>query len=86
MDPGYWWGSMFGIPWIFPFLCFIFMMAMIFMIFRRAGGCCMAARHAPAEPRNDARETPRQILDRRLASDEVTKQEYEEMRRRIESQ
>ena len=86
MDPGYWWGPMFGIPWIFPFLCFIFMVAMIFMIFRRAGGGCMPMCHGAAEPRNDARETPRQILDRRLASGEVTKQEYEETRRRIDSQ
>ena len=86
MDPGYWWGPMFGIPWIFPFLCFTFMVAMIFMIFRRAGGCCMPMRHGPAEPRNDARETPRQILDRRLAGGEITGQEYEEMRRRIDSQ
>jgi uncharacterized membrane protein len=86
MDPGYWSGPIFGIPWIFPILCFLFMVAMIFMIFRRAGGCCMSMRQGPAEPRNDARETPRQILDRRLASGEVTQQEYEEMRRHIESQ
>lgn len=62
------------------------MVAMIFMIFRRAGGGCMPMRHRPAEPRIDVRETPRQILDRRLAGGEITKQEYEEMRRRIESQ
>ena len=86
MDTGYWWGPMFGIPWIFPILCLIFMVTMVFLIFRRAGGCCMPMRHGPAEPRVDARETPRQILDRRLASGEITKQEYEETRRRIDSQ
>jgi uncharacterized membrane protein len=86
MEPGYWWGSLSGIPWIFPFLCFILMVAIIFIMFRRAGGCSMPMRHGPAEARIDARETPRQILDRRLASGEITGQEYEEMRRRIESQ
>jgi len=86
MDTSYWWGPMFGIPWVFPILCFIFMAAMIFMFFRRAGCGCMPMRHGPAGPRTDARETPRQILDRRLAGGEIGKQEYEETRRRIESQ
>jgi uncharacterized membrane protein len=86
MESGYWWGSMFGIPWIFPILCFIFMVTMIYFVLRRAGVCCMPMRHGPAEPRIDARETPRQILDRRLASGEVTNQDYEETRRRLESQ
>jgi uncharacterized membrane protein len=85
MEPSYWWGPMFGVSWIFPFLCFIFMAAMMFLIFRRAGGCCMPMRHGSAELRNDARETPRQTLDRRLAGGEITNQDYEEMRRRIES-
>ena len=64
MDPGYWWGPMFGFPWIFPIICFIFMAAMIFVIFtvfRRAGGCCMPMRHGRAEPRNDAHEMRRRI-------------------------
>jgi len=86
MYTDYWWGPMFGIPWIFPLLCFIFMAAMIFLFFRRAGGCCMPMRHGPAAPRTEARETPRQILDRRLAGGEVTREEYEETRRRIGSQ
>lgn len=90
MDTGYWWGHwwgpMFGIPWIFPLLCFIVMAAMIFMFFRRAGGCCTPMGLGPAAPRTEARETPRQILDRRLAGGEITRAEYEETRRRIESQ
>lgn len=86
MYPGYWWGPMYGIHWIFPLLCFVFVVAMIFLILRRAGGCCMPMRHSPAEGRTDARETPRQILDRRLANGEIANQEYEETRRRIELQ
>jgi uncharacterized membrane protein len=86
MDTGYWWGPMFGIPWIFPLLCFIFMAAMIFMFFRRAGCGCMPMGRGPAAPRTEPRETPRQILDRRLAGGEITRAEYEETRRRIEAQ
>lgn len=86
MDPGYWWAPMFGISWIFPILCFVFMATMIYFVFHRAGGCCMPMHHGAAKPRIDARETPRQILDRRLASGEITNQDYEETRRRIESQ
>ena len=85
MDTAYWWGPMFSTSWIFPILCIIFMAAMIFMCLRRAGGCCMPMRHRPAQPRMDARETPRQILDRRLAAGELSAQEYEEMRRRVDS-
>ena len=86
MDTTYWWGPMTGIPWIFPMLCFIFMAAMIFMFFRRAGGgCCIPTHHRQAGSGSDARETPRQILDRRLATGEIGTQEYEETKRRIES-
>jgi len=33
---------------------------------------------------NDKRESPREILDRRYASGEITKEQYEEMRRALE--
>jgi putative membrane protein len=33
---------------------------------------------------NDKRESPREILDRRYASGEITKEQYEEMRRTLE--
>jgi putative membrane protein len=86
MEPGYWWGPMFGFGWIFPLLCFVFMIAMMFMVLRRAGRACMPMMHGPSAPRGDARETPRQILDTRLASGEIDRQEYENIRRSIESQ
>ncbi len=38
----------------------------------------------PAAAWNDKRESPREILDRRYASGEITKEQYEEMRRALE--
>jgi uncharacterized membrane protein len=86
METGYWWGPMFGMPWIMPFLCFLVMAVVAFMVFRRAGGCCSHFGPGARFPGNQVGETPRQILDRRLASGEITRQEYEEMRLRIEAQ
>jgi putative membrane protein len=79
MDPAYWWASGFSMFWIFPLLCLIFMVAMMVMMFRRGG--CMPMRRGPSDWRNGTRETPRQILDRRLASGELTREQYEVMRR-----
>ena len=83
MDFAYWWGPAFGTSWLFPLLCMIFMVAMMFMLFRRAGGCCMPGRQGRADAPKDARETPRQILDRRYAAGEITQQQYESMKRDI---
>lgn len=81
MDPS--WGPTFSMIWIFPLLCLIFMVAMMFIMFRRGGGCMpMGRRHQP--PPNGDRETPRQILDRRLASGQITRDQYGSMRRDLE--
>lgn len=77
------WGSAVGMFWIFPLLCLIFMVAMMFMMVRRGGGCMPMGRHGSS---HDPRETPRQILDRRLAGGEITPDQYASMRRDIEAQ
>lgn len=68
--------------WIFPLLCLIFMAAMMFMVFRE-GGCMPMGRHGTSSDSN--RETPRQILDRHLASGEIPSDQYASMRRDIEA-
>ena len=83
MGLGYWWGPSFGMMWIFPLLCFVFMIAMLVMIFRRAGGCMPMGRQS-SDVAPDTRESPRQILDRRLASGELTLEQYNAMRRDLE--
>lgn len=85
MDPGYWWGWWghgWGMSWIFPLLCMVFMVAMMVLMFRRGG--CMPMRRGPTDPARDGRETPRQILDRRLTSGEITREQHAQLRRDIE--
>lgn len=86
MGPGYWWGYDPGWSWIFPLLCMIFMVAIVVMMFRRGG--CMPMRRgssdAPGHTRVDTLPL-RQILDRRLASGELTREQYDAMRRTIEA-
>jgi uncharacterized membrane protein len=81
MDPS--WGPTLTGLWIFPVLCLIFMEVMMFMTFRR-GGCMPMGRRLDTSP-NGARETPRQILDRRLASGEIAHEQYASMRRELDA-
>ena len=79
MDPT--WGFPLSIFWIFPLLCLIFMVAMMFMMFRRGGGGCMPFGRSAGLRTGNERETPDQIIDRRYASGQITKEQYEAMRR-----
>lgn len=63
--------------WLFPLLCLAMMIAMMVMMFRY--GMCMpfgrrSRRHV---------ETARDVLDRRYASGEIGKEEYETRRRAL---
>ena len=74
MDP-YWWGPhTFGWMWIFPFLFFVICLAFMATFMLRGHG--WAGRHWG---RAEGRESGRDILDRRYASGEITKEQYEEM-------
>ncbi len=57
--------------WIIP----IAMIVLCFLMMHRGGGCMMG-RHRPGE-------SAREILDRRYASGEIGKEEYEEKKRAI---
>ena len=81
MDPS--WGPTFTMFWIFPLLCLLFMAAMMFVMFRRGGGCMPTDRRDTSSERT--RDTPRQILDRRLASGQITLEQYDSMRRDLEA-
>lgn len=65
MWPGFPW------MWIFPFLFLIVIFVFMSIFFRRGPGC--GGRDHDCTPH----ETPRQILDRRYASGEISKEEYE---------
>ena len=74
VDSWHWgWGGM-GLMWLVPLLVIAILVA-LFVGGRRDG----------VGPRDDGgrRETPRDILDRRYASGELSKEQYEEMKRTL---
>jgi uncharacterized membrane protein len=74
--------------WIFPVFCllfFIFVIAMLVMLFRRGGACLPMRLGADARP-GSHHETARHVLDRRYAAGEITKKQYGAMKRDIDSQ
>lgn len=69
--------------WLFPLLCLVFMIGMIFMMFRHGG--CMSMFRGRRSGRGEAPETPREILDRRLASGEIPRDQYETLKRALQA-
>ncbi len=71
MDYQWWWHGM-GFMWVFPLL-FMVVMAIVF-----CGGMWRMGRgHGSRGHAN----TPREILDRRLAAGEITEDQYEQIKR-----
>jgi putative membrane protein len=78
MDPTQWWGHGYGFMWLIPLLIFVvFIFFMRGMFGQGSFGC--GSREGNAPPRESARE----ILDKRFAKGEITKEEYEEMRKTL---
>jgi putative membrane protein len=73
MEPYHWWWSGFGFMWIFPLL---FLIILALFLFR---GPWWRDRD-----RAERRESPREILDRRYASGEITKEQYEDIKRTLD--
>jgi putative membrane protein len=80
MDTYQWlWHGM-GFMWIFPFFFFFFLIAVVLcVVFLSRGPWWFGRGH----DRGGHRETAREILDRRFASGELTKEQYEEMKRAL---
>jgi len=89
MEPHMWWEGGFRWIWIFPFtfmlLMMLFMGVCAFWFFRRSSGggpsCPMCGWNTRGTKDGD---TPRQILDRRYVSGEITKEQYEGMKQDLE--
>ena len=81
MDSMQWWGHGFGFMWIIPL---VFIVAFIFfmrgMFGQGSSGCGSRGSNTP--PRESARE----ILDKRFAKGEITREEYEEMKKTLENE
>jgi len=78
----------FGNFWIFPLVMMVFCMIMMFgafTFFRSSGGPpwmrCDRQDHNPPQQNTGGGETPLQILQRRYANGEISKAEFDEMKR-----
>jgi len=79
MDPTQWWGHGFGFMWLIPLLFFVvIIMCMRGMFGRGSPGCGSHRDNATHQ------ENAREILDKRFAKGEITKSEYEEMKKTLE--
>ena len=79
MGPGHFGG---GVMWIFPVIFCIIMMIVCFHFFGR-GGFRPPWMHGPDRGQSDSTdsETPLDILKKRYAKGEITKDEFEQMKR-----
>lgn len=96
MGCAHWWGPYMCWSWIVPFLFMILMFALACRSLRRAGGRKTGSRapsawwpcgwwsHAGERAAHWRPETPTQILGQRYASGEITKEQYEQMKRDLE--
>lgn len=97
MDYTTWWTAQSHWFWIIPILFMVLMLVCMARMIRCAGAWRRSSGHgAPRFPAgwcnpgsgSMARwwaETPKQVLDRRYASGEITREQYEQMKRDIES-
>ncbi len=77
MEPYHWWWPGFGFMWIFPLLFLI-----IFALFLFRGPWW--SRRDRDRTDESRRESAREILDRRYASGEITKEQYEDMKQTLD--
>lgn len=80
MVPPLWWGDGFGFMWLIPLVFFVVFIIFVRGIFGRGSPGC-GTHGDNATHKEDARE----ILDKRFAKGEITKHEYEEMKRTLEN-
>jgi putative membrane protein len=80
--PGWHMHGHYGFGWIFPLMFIVFMIVMVFWMFRRGSMGCMWRDHMMH--RHDAStESALDILNKRYAKGEIDKQEYEEKKAAI---
>ena len=78
MGPGHFWlGGLWGFPWIFTIIIGVVAFCLIFRCrgFKSSWGCCHGGHDL------DHGETPLEILKRRYAKGEITKEEFERIKK-----
>ena len=80
----FWWGGAFIFPMIMPIIMLVVVLIILYFIFGRGGfrpPWCDVSDRLPHHARDS--ETPMDILKKRYAKGEITKNEYEQMKRDI---
>ncbi len=78
MDQNYWWGHGFGFMWIIPLLFFVVFLFFMRGMFGQCNNTRSDSRSNRARP-----ESAREILDKRFAKGEISKDEYEDMKKAL---
>jgi putative membrane protein len=80
MNPEYfWWGPMWVFPMIMPIIMLVILILCLYFMFGRGGG------GMPCSPMGTHQGAGRDILKRRYAKGEINKDEYEQIKRDLES-
>jgi putative membrane protein len=69
--------------WIFPLIFLVLMV--VFMVFLMRGGMGSGPMSGDSRKTLGSAETPQAALDRRYAQGEITREEYQQMRKDLES-
>lgn len=80
MDPTHWWGHGFGFMWLIPLAFFVVFIFFMRGMFRQGWSGCGPGRNTPSG------ESAHEILDKRFAKGEITKEEYQEMKKTLENE
>ncbi len=84
MGPDYtWWGPMWIFPTFMPIIMLVVLIVVLYLIFGRGGFC--APWHGPTRyyDQNRSPESALEILKKRYAKGEITKEEFDRMKQDI---
>ena len=80
MESTHWWGHGFGFMWFIPLFFFVVLIMVLRSLFGQGAPGC-----GSNDGNESHRDNAREILDKRFAKGEITKDEYEEMKKTLES-
>jgi putative membrane protein len=74
----FWWGPMWIFPMMMPVIVLVVLLVALYLIFGRSGD-----KRPPWEPQERFQETPLEILKKRYAQGEITREEFEQIKKDI---
>jgi putative membrane protein len=83
-ESGFWPEWCMGGMWIFPIIGISVMLLCVYLIFGRRGGLSCRNNNNDYQDRLRDSESPLEILKKRYAKGEITKEQFQEMKKEIE--